>query len=141
MDHVLIPLSEKEEHIKNKMWRPVLVYEKQNLRPVTHRPRGRYMEIGGTLRRPPQQSFDAPLPVGRVVALRVFSRRKLERCRARRPRSPTSAPRLQVLRIIERFVANCRNLDRIGLGEIFDIQLAAELAIVPRQIGERDILP
>jgi hypothetical protein len=40
MDHVLIPLSEKEEHIKNKMWRPVLVYEKQNLRPVTHRPAG-----------------------------------------------------------------------------------------------------
>jgi hypothetical protein len=33
MDHVLIPLSEKEEHIKNKMWRPVLFYEKQKPAP------------------------------------------------------------------------------------------------------------
>jgi hypothetical protein len=46
---------------------------------------------------------------------------------------------LQVFGVVERLVADCGDLDQIGLIEIFDIQIAADLAIIPWQIGERDL--
>src|SRR5688572_25939191 len=51
-----------------------------------------------------------------------------------------SRPRLQVLRIVERLVADCGHFDWVGLAEIFDDQLSAFLAIGPGQVGERDVL-
>jgi len=50
------------------------------------------------------------------------------------------APRLEVLRVVKRLVANCRNFNRIGLAEILDIELATYLAVLPGQIGERYVL-
>ena len=37
--------------------------------------------------------------------------------------APSSAPRLEVLRIVERLVADAGDLDRIGLAEILDLSL------------------
>lgn len=55
------------------------------------------------------------------------------------PESP-SAARLQVLRIVKRGIADPRDLGGIDLVEIGQVQLATHLAIVPWQIGQRDIL-
>ena len=49
-------------------------------------------------------------------------------------------PRLQVLRVVERRVANACHLNRIALGEILHLQLAADLRILLRQIGKDDVL-
>src|SRR5436190_413755 len=51
-----------------------------------------------------------------------------------------SRPGLQVLWVVERLVADAGDFDRIGLPEVLDDQLAAYLAVRPRQIGKRDVL-
>src|SRR5262249_53846192 len=49
-------------------------------------------------------------------------------------------PRLEIFWVVERLVADSCHLDRVGLAEIFDGQLAALPCIGPRQVGERDVL-
>ena len=51
-----------------------------------------------------------------------------------------SAPRLCILRVVDRLVTHADHLDRIGLGKVLDSELAAHLGIVVRQVGERNVL-
>ena len=49
-------------------------------------------------------------------------------------------PGFQILRVVERLVADGDDFDGVGFAEVFDLQLAAGLAIGPGEIGKGDVL-